>query len=154
MPEDCFICKKHKSGDAFGYGVIFEDDIVYASHIGVDGEGLAYLGHVFVEVRRHVAGLGQLGEAEASAVGVLVNDLSSALRTAGAEHVYAHVYGDGVPHLHVHLISRYPGTPQEYWPLRVKEWPDAPRGDSRKIRELSSRLGEDVRSLRAARAGA
>lgn len=152
MSEDCFICRKHRSGDAFGCGVIFEDDLVFASHIGVDGEGVAYLGHVFVETRRHVAGLGQLSADEASAVGLLVNDLSSALRAAGAEHVYAHVYGDGVPHLHVHLIPRYPGTPREYWPLRITESPDAPRGGSERIRELSHRLGEEVRTVRAARA--
>ncbi len=138
MPEDCFICNKHASGDAFGCGVVYENAVVYASHIGVDDEGSAYLGRVFVETRRHVAGLGQLSGDEAAAVGVLVNDLSSALRSAGAEHVYAHVYGDGVPHLHVHVVPRYPGTPLEYWASRVTEWPDAPRGDLENVRQLSA----------------
>jgi histidine triad (HIT) family protein len=41
---------------------------------------------------------------------------SRALReAAGAEHVYAQVIGDRVPHLHVHLLPRYPGTPEDYW---------------------------------------
>jgi hypothetical protein len=38
-----------------------------------------------------------------------VNDIAGALRAAeGAEHVYSHVHGDGVLHLHVHLQARYP----------------------------------------------
>jgi histidine triad (HIT) family protein len=54
---------------------------------------------------------------------------SRALReVAGAEHVYAKVIGDGVPHLHAHLVPRYPGAPREYWWDRLMEWPNARRG--------------------------
>jgi histidine triad (HIT) family protein len=59
---------------------------------------------------------------------------------AGAEHVYAQVIGDGVPHLHVHLVARYPGTPREYWWQRIKEWPDARRGWEPEIAEFVGRL--------------
>jgi histidine triad (HIT) family protein len=59
---------------------------------------------------------------------------SQALReVAGAEHVYAAVIGDGVPHLHVHLLPRYPGTPREYWWTKVDEWPQARRGELAEI---------------------
>ena len=110
----CFICDKQASGDALGLGVIYEDSLVFASHIAPDDAGAAYLGHVFVETKRHVARLGDLTDPEAAAVGTLVNDLSwSLLAAAGAEHVYSHVYGDGVPHLHVHLVARYPSAPRE-----------------------------------------
>src|SRR4051812_47981133 len=137
MSFDCFICRKHASGDALGCGVIYEDELVFASHAIPGDDGSAYLGHVFVETRRHVAGLGQLLDAEAAAVGVLVNDVAAALRTSEAgEHVYSHVYGDGVPHLHVHLQARYPDTPRAFWPRRdgnaiivaLSDWPEAPRG--------------------------
>jgi diadenosine tetraphosphate (Ap4A) HIT family hydrolase len=59
---------------------------------------------------------------------------SRALReVAGAEHVYAAVWGDGVPHLHVHLLPRFPGTPREYWGTQVNKWPQARRGDVAEI---------------------
>ena len=89
----------------------------------------AYLGHLFVEPRRHAPGLADLTDAEARAVGWWCTRASRALReVAGAEHVYAMVIGDQVPHLHVHLVPRYPGAPAEYWWDKVAQWPDAPRG--------------------------
>ncbi|TFV34090.1 hypothetical protein E4K10_44375 [Streptomyces sp. T1317-0309] len=48
--------------------------------------------------------------------------------------------GDNVPHLHVHLLPRYPGTPHEYWWQRVDEWPDAPRGGHSKAAAMVERL--------------
>lgn len=159
MTSECFICAKQASGDALGCGVIYEDDLVFASHIATGGDNTAgYLGYVFVETTRHVAGLGELGEAEAAAIGVLVNDVAAALRASeGAEHVYSYVYGDGVPHLHVHLQARYPHTPLEYWPRRsgqaaitvsLSEWPDAPRGGMESVRQLSTRLAGWIEARR------
>ena len=73
---------------------------------------------------------------------------SRALReVAGAEHVYAAVIGDAVPHLHVHLLPRFPGTPREYWwtragsAFRVTEWPSAQRGGTTEIEALVTELG-------------
>ena len=59
---------------------------------------------------------------------------------SGAEHVYAFVIGDGVPHVHVHLIGRYPGAPREYWGPRVDEWPDAPHGGEQEIAQVAARV--------------
>jgi diadenosine tetraphosphate (Ap4A) HIT family hydrolase len=54
---------------------------------------------------------------------------SRALRdVAGAEHFYAAVIGDGVAHLQVHLLPRYPGTPREYWWDRVDGLAGRPAG--------------------------
>ena len=151
MGAGCFICDKQASGDAFGLSVIHDDALVFASHIAPGDDGVAYLGHVFVETKRHVARLGHLTDAEAAAVGRLVNDLSAALLdAAGAEHVYSHVYGDGVPHLHVHLVARYPGAPREYWTLQTKAWPGAPRGGRADVRELSAKLRDAVAERRSA----
>jgi histidine triad (HIT) family protein len=59
---------------------------------------------------------------------------SRALReAAGADHVYAAVIGDAVPHLHVHLLPRFPGTPREYWWQRVDEWREARRGTEQEV---------------------
>lgn len=146
---DCFVCRKHrKRGSLMPGGPIAEDDLVLVSHIvtpevlGHDG-GTAYMGHLFVEPVRHVPGLGDLTDAEARSVGSWTTRASRALReVAGAEHVYLAVIGDGVPHLHVHLLPRYPGTPREYWWTRVDEWPQARRGGVAEIGML-------VRQLRA-----
>ena len=71
---------------------------------------------------RIVQRLGDLTAAEAPAFGSAVARASAALRTvAGAEHVYAMVIGDKVHHLHMHLIPRYPGTPQEFYGFRAAE---------------------------------
>jgi histidine triad (HIT) family protein len=102
---------------------------------------------LFVEPRRHTPGLADLTDAEARAVGWWSMRASKALReVVGAEHVYAAVIGDGVPHLHVHLKPRYPGTPREFWWDRLDEWPDARRGDLAEIEVL-------VRDLRASLSG-
>jgi histidine triad (HIT) family protein len=39
----------------------------------------------------------------------------------GAEHVYSFVLGHHVPHLHIHVLPRYPGAPREFWGTRVDE---------------------------------
>lgn len=96
-----------------------------------------------MEPKRHAPGLGDLTDAEARAVGWWCARASRALReVAGAEHVYAAVIGDQVPHLHVHLMPRYPGTPGEYWWNNLARWPDASRGSEPRIASL-------VRDLRA-----
>ena len=79
------------------------------------------------EPRRHAAGMGDLTDREAGALGLLVNRLARALKdVAGAEHVYSFVLADGLAHLHIILAPRYASTPREYWGVRLREWPDAP----------------------------
>jgi histidine triad (HIT) family protein len=138
---DCFVCRKHRGEEAAPGGPIYEDDLIYASHKAASPGERAYLGWCFVEPRRHAPGLADLTDAEAQAIGGLVARLSRALQVElNAEHVYAFVLGDHVPHLHVHVIVRHPGAPQEYWGVRVDEWPEAPHGDEAKIAALVARL--------------
>lgn len=67
--------------------------------------------------------------------------LSRALTaTEGAEHAYLFVLGHAVSHLHVWVVPRYPGTPREYWGMRVDEWSDAPRGGPEEIAALCERI--------------
>ena len=71
----------------------------------------------------------------------MVRRASRALReVAGADHLYAAVLGNRVPHLHVHLVARYPGTPQEYLGLKADEWPGAERGTAPQVAEFVTRL--------------
>jgi histidine triad (HIT) family protein len=141
----CFVCRKHNDLSLTPGGLVGGDEQVVVSHLAPRAPGqdvrAVYLGHLFVEPRRHAPGLADLTDAEARAVGWWCTQASRALRdVAGAEHVYSAVIGDGVPHLHVQLIPRYPGTPREFWWLRLDEWPGAKLGGEREITDLVSSL--------------
>ena len=140
--DTCLVCRKHRGEVDVHGGVIYEDCLIYISHAQLwGGEVDHYLGHLFVEPKRHVAELGDLTAAEAEVIGLHTSRAARALmRTEGMEHVYAFVFGDGVPHVHVHVIDRYPRTPREYWEARVDEWPEAPRGGADEIRLVAERV--------------
>jgi histidine triad (HIT) family protein len=157
----CFVCRKHREqGTLLPGGPVGEDELVVVSHLSPVAPGRAdpasgradrpvYLGHLLVEPRRHAPGLPDLTGAEAERVGWWCATASRALRDmAGAEHVYAAVIGDGVDHLHVHLLPRYPGTPREYWWDRVDEWPGARRGLEPQITVLVQALRDHIQTAR------
>jgi diadenosine tetraphosphate (Ap4A) HIT family hydrolase len=136
--SECAICEKHAGKGLLVGEVLYEDENVLVSHAPagvVDG----YLGYLFVDAKRHVRGLAELEDEEASALALMVTRLARALEREGADHVYAFVF-DHIPHHHVHVVARYPGTPREYWGPRVDEWPDARRGDETEIAVLCNRL--------------
>lgn len=144
---ECFVCRKHRDRGSFvPGGPVAKDELVLVSHtvtpdvLGRNGT-TAYLGHLLVEPLRHAPGLADLTDVEARRIGLWCTRASRALReVAGAEQVYAAVWGDGVPHLHVHLLPRFPGTPREYWGTRVNEWPQARRGNAAEIEVFVSGL--------------
>jgi diadenosine tetraphosphate (Ap4A) HIT family hydrolase len=145
--EGCFICRKHRGKADVPGGAIYEDNLVYAGHAQIrEGETRAYLGYLMAEPKRHAPGLAELEDDEARRLGWLIGRLSRALKELqGADHVYAFVLGDKVPHLHVHLVPRYPGAPPQYWGVHVDEWPEAPRGDPDDIAALCARLRPGLR---------
>ncbi len=132
----CFVCEKH--GDP-AEPVVGSDELMVLSHLSSSGSPV-YLGHLVVEPRRHAPELADLTSEEAAALGVWAARGARALRGAGAEHVYSAVIGHQVDHLHLHLIPRYPGTPREYWWLRLDEWPDARRGDATEVARFVAEL--------------
>jgi diadenosine tetraphosphate (Ap4A) HIT family hydrolase len=139
--DDCLVCREHRGEVELPGGPLYEDELVHGMHVPpLEDNPRPYLGHLMVTPKRHAAGLGDLMDEEAQAVGLLITRLSRALRREGAEHIYSAVIGHGVPHLHIHLLPRYAGTPQEYWWTRVDEWPDAPHGGPDEIAALVARL--------------
>ena len=139
---DCLVCRKHQGEIAVPGSAIFENDLIYISHALLWGdEQEHYLGHLFVEPKRHVPEWADLSDQEAQLIGLYTSRVAKALlQTEGMEHIYLFVLGDGVPHVHVHVIGRYPGAPREYWGPRVDEWPQAPRGKSPEIEALANRV--------------
>ena len=138
----CFVCEKHLGRLELPGGELYRDDLVYASHgIIQEGKQRAYLGTLFVEPLRHVSGVAELSDAEAERIGLVSTRLARALKESEkAEHVYVFVLGHHVDHLHVWLVPRYPGTPPEYWPMRLAEWPDARLGGADEIGALCERI--------------
>lgn len=139
---DCLICRKQRGKFSFPGGPVYQDDLVFASHAHLSSEETEqYLGWLVLETRRHTPDLASLNEREAQRVGAVARLIARALETElEAEKVYAFIIGEGVAHFHMHLVPRYPGTPREYWGVRVDQWPDAPRAGERAIAELCDKL--------------
>ena len=139
---DCLVCRKHRGEIALPGGIIFENDLIFISHAQFMGdEKEHYLGHLFVETKRHVAELADLTELESQNIGLFTSRVAKALlHTQGMEHIYTFFIGDGVPHVHVHVIGRYPGAPHEFWGPKVDEWPEAPKGSEHKIEQVADRV--------------
>ncbi|MDH5606223.1 MAG: HIT domain-containing protein [Anaerolineae bacterium] len=115
--KGCFVCRKHRGLEETLGGAIYQNDLIFISHAQLWGEEIDhYLGHLFIEPKRHVPRLSSLSEEEAGMIGVFTSQVADALeQTEGVEHVYSFVIGDHVPHVHVHIIGRYPGAPREFW---------------------------------------
>jgi len=150
MNSECFICRKHKGSEKVPGGAIFENELLYISHAQLWGdETKHYLGHIFVEPKRHAPQLSDLTREEAEAIGYSTSIVAKALiETLGVEHVYSFVIGDHVPHVHVHVIGRYPGAPRKYWGVRVDEWPEAPQGTVEEIEKVADGIRTFVNSER------
>jgi len=144
---NCLVCRKQHGEVAVPGGFIYEDDLIAISHAQFFGEEKAhYLGHIFVESKRHVPELADLTGEEAQAVGLWISRVARALlETEGMEHVYSFFIADGVPHVHMHVIGRRPGAPREYWGPRVDDWPQAPRGGEAEIAQVADRVRTYVR---------
>ncbi|PEA83045.1 HIT family protein [Bacillus pseudomycoides] len=139
--ERCFICQKHKGEIKVPGGAIYEDDLVYVGHVHWE-EDKTYLGYIMIDIKRHTPGLAELTEKEAKAFGLIISRVSRALKECeGAEHIYAFVSGNGVNHMHMHIIPRYPNTPKEFWsPTKVANWEGAPYGQAEQIQKLCERI--------------
>ena len=139
--NDCFICNKHAGNINTAGVMIYEDEYVFVGHIDRNGNP-NYLGHIMIDLKRHVPTLADMTMEEAKAFGVIMARISKALKASeNAEHIYSFVSGNSVPHLHMHLVARYPNTPKEYWgPSEVYDWKDAPMGDNHAVVALCNRL--------------
>ncbi|MBE1554206.1 HIT domain-containing protein [Sporosarcina limicola] len=136
-----FICNKHVESIKTDGITIFEDDFVYVGHID-NNENPGYLGHLMIDLKRHVPTLGDMTLNEAKAFGCIMARVSKALMISEkAEHIYSFVSGNTVPHLHMHVVPRYPDTPKQFWgPMSVREWPEAPLGGETEVKELCLRI--------------
>lgn len=67
-------------------------------------------GFAYLEPKRHIRYITDLDGPEAATFGPALARSTSALKDAtGAEVVYVYIFGDGVPHLHLHLAPHRSG---------------------------------------------
>ncbi|MBM7583724.1 diadenosine tetraphosphate (Ap4A) HIT family hydrolase [Bacillus pakistanensis] len=141
MGEACFICDKHLWNIETTGPTIYEDEYVYVGPIDKDGRP-SYLGHLMIDLKRHVPTLADMNMEEAKPIRMTIVRVSKALvHSENGEHIYSLVSGNSVPHLHMHIVPRYPSTPKEYWgPMSVYDWPDAPMDYNTEIIEICNRV--------------
>jgi diadenosine tetraphosphate (Ap4A) HIT family hydrolase len=102
MSDDCAICKMLDS--AAPEEIVIDTDL-YRGHTVFDAPGW-----VMVSAKRHAEGIWGLTDAEASAFGVIANQLARVMRAeANAERVHLLAQGEHVLHFHAILIPRQPG---------------------------------------------
>ena len=69
-------------------------------------------GWLLLDARRHLAGPLAFSDQEAASWGVAVRAVSQLVQElSGCDRVYAMAFGEGAPHLHLHLIPRFAADP-------------------------------------------
>lgn len=138
---DCFICSKQRNLSEFTGPVIRERGGLRLTHFPDIPDEKATRGHLLLEPVRHITDLGEMNTAEQEALGSLIAEGSRLIREhTGAEHVYLYRINDKVPHLHFHLIPRYPNTPREFWGLKITAYEGSPKIKLPEIRALSEKM--------------
>lgn len=93
-------------------------------------------GWVVLTSERHARALYELDEEAARELGPFAARVMRAQREVlGAEHAYAFAIGDVLRHFHLHLVPRFPDTPQRLWGRAAF---DAPAADYRPAEELEA----------------
>ena len=140
--KNCLICRKHDGLEIVPGGAIYENELFYSGHSwSAEDKTTPYLGSFIVEPKRHIPTWAELNDLEAKDIGRIIRDVSKGLKKGfGAEHVYVFVIGHHIPHLHVWIVPRYPGTPREYWGMELFAWPERPLGDAAAVEKVCGEM--------------
>jgi len=105
---DCALCRGRAADPELGRVEVWEDPLWRLTTV-TDGE---VVGFSYLEPKRHVPHLTDLGGEEARTLGPVLARVARGLKEAtGAELVYVYVFGGGIPHLHLHLAPHRAGDP-------------------------------------------
>jgi len=101
--SDCPLCAGKDMDDALMRTEVWSHELwrLLTNRVG-EVAGFSYL-----EPKRHISDITKLEGDEAATFGKVIADASTAIKDAtGADLVYVYIFGDAVPHLHVHLAPR------------------------------------------------
>lgn len=109
MITTCVICQLHGDGACRkGYEIARGELWLLRHH----PDPAPLRGWLLLDSRRHLSGPLAFTDQEATAWGPAVRHASRLVqRLTGCERVYAIAFGEGAPHLHLHLIPRFAGDP-------------------------------------------
>lgn len=103
---NCIICRGAQ-GDARLQRIQVWEDSHWRMTMSLVAE---VLGFSYLEPKRHVPYITDLDGEEARSLGTVLARVTRILRDeTGAELVYLYVFGEGVPHLHIHLAPHRTG---------------------------------------------
>jgi len=104
--KECLICRG-REGDAELERVEVWEDRLWRLTVSLSAETL---GFSYLEPKRHISYVTGLDGEEATTFGPVLQRVTSALREAtGCQAVYIYVFGDDLPHFHVHLAPHVKG---------------------------------------------
>jgi diadenosine tetraphosphate (Ap4A) HIT family hydrolase len=106
MTSDCPMCRGAAADEELERIEVWQD-AHWRLTVSLSSEvaGFAYL-----EPRRHIRHITELDGPEAATFGPALARSSRVLKeVSGAEVVYVYIFGDGVPHLHLHLAPHRSG---------------------------------------------
>lgn len=104
--RECVLCRGREADPELGVTQVWEDKL-WRLTVADQGE---IAGFSYLEPKRHIPHITDLDREEAQSFGTVLARTTSALRRAtDSEVVYVYVFGDGVPHLHLHLAPHRRG---------------------------------------------
>lgn len=106
VTAECLLCDAERAAVELNRVVVWEDDLW---RLSMSRRGYT-TGFAYLEPKRHVPHITDLAGEEAATFGFVLARVAAALQQAAASPlVYAYVFGDGIPHLHVHLAPHREG---------------------------------------------
>jgi diadenosine tetraphosphate (Ap4A) HIT family hydrolase len=107
--SSCAICRLHGDGQLKAALGLAGSDLWVLRHHPLPAP---LAGWLLLDARRHLAGPLAFSDQEAASWGLAVRAASRLVqRLTGCDRVYAIAYGEGSPHLHLHLIPRFAADP-------------------------------------------
>jgi diadenosine tetraphosphate (Ap4A) HIT family hydrolase len=109
---DCAICRLHTETDTAGGAAAFEIGRGELWLLRHHSDPAPLSGWLLLDARRHLGGPLAFDDREAAGWGPAVRLASRLVQhLTGCERVYAIAFGEGAPHLHLHLIPRHAADP-------------------------------------------